>query len=232
MDALLELIETRKMEITEISLAEVTDDFLKYIESLKQTDVAGEDPAVRFALLADFISVASRLILIKSKSLLPDLTLSPDEEAEVKDLEVRLKLYREMKGAGKTVASLWEGHTASYSRVYFLQLSESTGVFYPAPGLSPAVCAESLARIFQTFEAVALETETIKEKIVSLEEKIQEVVARISSMGEATLRGLAANQTRGELVVLFLAILHLAREQLILLEQEHDFSDIIIKKKI
>src|SRR5262245_8487868 len=82
LEKLLELIEERKLDVNEISLAEVTDDFLKYLEQL---------PAVAPALLADFLTIGSRLVLIKSKSLLPELPLSAEEESDIKDLERRLE---------------------------------------------------------------------------------------------------------------------------------------------
>ena len=71
LEKLLELVEERKLPITEVNLAEVTNDFLDYLRTLKTVD-----PSV----LADFIVVASRLILIKSKALVPELTLTPEEE--------------------------------------------------------------------------------------------------------------------------------------------------------
>jgi len=78
LNKLLELIEARKLEITALNLAEVTEDFINYIRSLEK----GADPEI----LADFIVVASRLILIKSKTLLPSLELTEEEEGEIKDL--------------------------------------------------------------------------------------------------------------------------------------------------
>src|SRR3989338_9156814 len=89
LEKLLELIEDKKLEITEISLAEVTNDFLQYLKTLTDADnmqtnaegnaeqsgnLAVNQIEIRenLRLLADFIAIASRLILIKSKSLLPD----------------------------------------------------------------------------------------------------------------------------------------------------------------
>src|SRR3989344_8157637 len=89
MAKLLELIEEKQLEITRVNLATVTADFIKYIESL------GE--AVMPDILSDFIVVASRLLLIKSKVLLPNLELTQDEEGDILDLEHRLRIYREYK---------------------------------------------------------------------------------------------------------------------------------------
>ena len=81
---LLELIEKRKLHINDLSLAQVTEDYLKYIDklgNLHPREVSG------------FVLVASTLLLIKSKSLLPNLDLTSEEEGDIKSLEERLRLY-------------------------------------------------------------------------------------------------------------------------------------------
>ena len=92
LDKLLQLIEERKMEVTMVNLAAVTADFIKY--------VAGLGEKAEPMILADFVAVAARLLLIKSKVILPTLELTQEEEADIHDLEYRLKVYREFKVAG------------------------------------------------------------------------------------------------------------------------------------
>ena len=77
-EKLLELIEEKKMEITDLNLAEVTADFLNYLKTLVNVDSR---------VLADFVVVASRLLLIKSKALLPSLELTEEEEQDISDLK-------------------------------------------------------------------------------------------------------------------------------------------------
>ncbi|HWP61085.1 MAG TPA: segregation/condensation protein A, partial [Candidatus Paceibacterota bacterium] len=84
LEALLDLIESRKLSISEISLAEVCDAYLAHIEQLPQLPL-GET--------AQFILVASTLLLIKSRSLLPSLELTADERESVEELERRLACY-------------------------------------------------------------------------------------------------------------------------------------------
>lgn len=123
LEKLLELIEAEKMDVSEVSMARVTDDFLKYLDALKTSGLA-EHAAEEMALdkirldlrvLADFISVASRLIFLKSKYLLPGLSLTDEEEADIKDLEERLKRYQDLKPALRYLNQLW-GRAA-----YFVQ---------------------------------------------------------------------------------------------------------------
>lgn len=234
MDKLLELIEERKFDISELSLAQVTDDFLKYLKTLIDADegapIDADDAAGRLRLVADFIAIASRLILIKSKLILPDLTLTGEEEADIKDLERRLRLYAELKPMMKNIARLWSGKKASFSRPYFLYTGAAMGVFYPGENLELQAMVAELAKLFESIKRLELETETIKDKIITIEEKIKEIMERLRSGKEAKFTHLAGTKTKQEIIAIFLAILHLAREQIIFLEQTERFSDILIRK--
>src|SRR3989338_1920850 len=170
LDKLLELIEEKKLEITEISLAEVTNDFLRYLQSLTITkedannpEVSGEDSfeiRENMRLLADFIAIASRLILIKSKSLLPDAPLTQDEEADIKDLEARLKIYRALKPAMRLLQERWQKSETEFSKPYFLnasfpralrwgsgQAASGANIFYPGANLSLESLVTSAGRV-------------------------------------------------------------------------------------
>jgi segregation and condensation protein A len=221
LEKLLELIEEKRLAVAEVSLAAVTEDFLKYLEQAENID---------FSTLADFISVASRLILIKSKSLLPDLELSVEEESDIKDLEKRLIIYQEFRSAKKNIEFLWNSKNRSHARPFFGGL-ESVKVFYPGKKVGTNSLAASLASIFETVKKLTAETETIREKIISLEEKIKEIVSRMQEKGEMSMSRLSESKDKSEIIVIFLAILHLAREQLVRLEQGANFSDIMIKSR-
>ena len=207
LEKLLELIEERKLDITEISLAQVTDDFLAYLRLLTgaddtQTDAEGSvrvSPSqvrISLRLVADFLAVASRLVLIKSKNLLPDLSLTPEEESSIKDLERRLKFYQEFKPMLKNIAGLWSGKKTSFGRPYFLEmmpaLSASSqpsqgfggqagqaGVFYPGENFELQAMIAELDNLFQSIKRLELETDTIKERIITIEEKIEEVMQKL-----------------------------------------------------
>src|SRR3989338_2039129 len=81
---LLDLVEKRKLFINDVSLAQVTEDYLGYMNKLGGLDTEQ---------ISSFVYVASTLILIKSKSLLPNLNLTSEEEGDIKTLEERLRLY-------------------------------------------------------------------------------------------------------------------------------------------
>jgi len=226
LNKLLELIEEKKLEISEISLAEVTDDFLNYLKKLEKIEVP---------VLADFIAIASRLVFLKSKSLLPGLVFDDEEEEGIKDLERRLKMYKELKPAIKNVHDLWLKHNAGYGRPYFsptksIGLLEG-GFFYPGDQIDMETILSSLYRILDAFKILELETETIRDKVISLEEKIEEVIERLKNELESSFGKMVSQKVRAEIVVIFLAILHLARDQRIFLTQDKSFSDIMITKR-
>jgi segregation and condensation protein A len=236
LDKLLGLIEERKLEITEISLAQVTDDFLKYLAELRESSGGGtvgsrvsEDD---LRIIADFIVIASRLIFIKSKSLLPSLELTDDEEHEIRDLEIRLKLYQGLRPAMKIIAQLWSSGERSVSRPYFFatQAAERGSVFYPGSGVEPAALGSALERIFATFKELDLERAVVKETILSLEQKIANILERMRHIASTSFRDLVGTASRADVIVTFLAILHLAREQRIILAQDDTGADIVITK--
>jgi segregation and condensation protein A len=242
LEKLLELIESQKMDVSEVSMAHVTEDFLKYIAKMKMApredggEVIGIAAAFRedLRLVADFIMVASKLVFLKSKYLLPGLALTDEEEADIKDLEDRLKMYQTLRPALRIVAKLWRESHRLYSRPYFLGrggLAARAEVFYPGGNVTAAALAGSLGRILDAIKTYELETQTIKEKIVTLEEKIAEVLARIEREGNIQISSRTKDLPRADIILLFLAVLHLARTEQVALRQNGIFSDILVEKK-
>src|SRR3989338_6833976 len=88
LDLLLDLVSKRKLFVNDVSLSQVTDDFMHYIENHEEFPI-GES--------AEFIVVASTLMLIKSRSLLPMIKLTDEEEESIHDLEDRLVFYAKVK---------------------------------------------------------------------------------------------------------------------------------------
>lgn len=217
---LLELIEEKKMEISQINLAEVTDDFLKYIKTF-------EGKAGTEQIVADFLVVASRLILIKSKSLLPSLELTEEEEGDIKNLEARLRLYQELKKAHPYLRMHWSVSPQLYTREFFMTAEP---LFYPPSALGSAELRNAVARMVGELEKVFRPTAALKREILQLKQKIEDVLTRLTS-APTGFHSLRQSGGREEMVVLFLAILHLIKEQFVDVIQEGHFGDITIAKK-
>ncbi len=219
-EKLLELIEEKKLEITDLSLAEITADFLGYVKKIE---------AVEPRLLADFVAVAASLLLIKSKSLLPDLKLTIDEEESIKDLEGRLDFYRNFKPAMNHIKRLAQEKNVEISRPLFFCRPE---VFYPSPEITIENLLKSAEKVLEALREMP-EEQKMERSLITLEEKIEEIVARLKAEVErsTSFGNLLKDKSRSEIVVLFLALLHLLSGQMISVKQNKGFSDILIEKK-
>jgi len=238
-EKLLELIEEKKLEITELSLAEITADFLEYIKTLTNTDATqtnaesvGESPCsvgVSPRIIADFVNVAASLLLIKSKSLLPDLKLTTEEEESIKDLEGRLDFYRNFKPAMNHVKKLVGEKNVEISRLLFFC---RPAVFYPSPDITIENLLKSAEKVLEALREMP-EEQKIERSLITLEEKIEEIVGRLRVEVErsTSFGSLLKDKPRSEIVVLFLALLHLLSGQMINVKQNKGFSDIMIKNK-
>lgn len=232
LEKLLEFIETKKLDITTFSLAQVTGDFLSHIDSLKNEikeaehseDETTKDNLLR--MLADFLVVAAQLILIKSKSLLPQIQLSQEEEEGIYDLEKRLKIYSQLKPIFSLVKKTWTEAEPSYSRA---MLSSIPTVFYPPKNVDVSKMRSALEKLLNTVGSLFLEKETIQRHLYSLEDKISEVSRKITE-GISKFSEIISSKTKEEAIVLFLALLHLLRENTMTVSQSDLFGDISIQK--
>jgi len=221
LDKLLEMIEERKMEITIVNLAGITNDFLKYLQTLNKENV---HPSV----ISDFVIVASKLLLIKSKALLPSLELTQEEEKDIQDLELRLKIYKEFKEASLKVKSLWENKQYCFGKELF---SDLPPIFYPPEKLESKDLVGPIEKIIIELKALIPEKKSIKKAVISIKEKMEELLNRFKQQAENSFRGITESKSKLEIIVFFLAVLHLIRDRLITSTQGDQFSDIIIKPK-
>lgn len=220
------LIEAKQLAILELSLAEVTADFLSYVEAL-EAEVKEKGDGALAELLADFLLVASKLILIKSKALIPSLVLTGEEEEDIRDLEARVRLYRELKNLQPLIRSGWSDMPKLLMREFLLS---EEAVFYPPPKLAEEDLHAAAGRLAGELARITRPIEKVKGTIIHLKEKIEEIFERVKtrafSFGELT-----KSRSRGEAVVLFLAMLHLIKSQLVQVTQGAHFSDINIAKR-
>ena len=135
LDLLLQLVEKKNLEITEISLAQVTQDYVTYI---------GNQELVHPEELADFLVIASTLLLIKSKSLLPTLELEIEEQEEILDLENHLQLYKIYKEQGIKMYESWNKGFYLFTR---LPWKDTEAKFSPPHDFSLSNLSESLSEI-------------------------------------------------------------------------------------
>lgn len=222
LELLLRLIQEEKLSINEISLAKVTDEFIAYLKELETQGQA--DPE----MLAEFLVIAATLVLIKSRSLLPQFPVNAEEEASIQELEDRLAEYQRVKELAQELGALALGGPKSFSREAY---AGREIVFYPPKNLHPSMLEAAFRAVIAAVpKAKKLVEEKIK-KIISLEEKIKELQALLQKKLERAFSELVAGaKEKVEVIVSFLAILELARQKLISVEQGGLFSDIKIRR--
>jgi len=215
LDLLLKLIEEEKLDISHLSLAKITDQFIEYLEKEK---------VIVLAELSDFLYLAAKLLYIKSIILLPYLTR--EEEAEVLRFEEQLKIYKEYQEATKIIKHIFAQGRYSFSREKF---------FLPERFFTPPknVNIEKIYIFFQglvkNFEKECLIAKKIKRKIISLADKIKEVNHLLMRKRKINFNFLIKKaKSKLEVIINFLAILELAKRKIAEIKQDKIFGEIKI----
>ena len=215
LDALLSLIEKRKLFINDISLSQVADDYITYVKNLENYPIADS---------AHFILIASTLVLIKSKSLLPNLSLSEEEQQSIEDLEARLSEYQKYKALAVHLRERFGIHI-SYVR---LPSKEKKIVFAPDKGTTTENIYEVVKFVIQNMPKKELVPKAVVQKVISLEETIENLTKRITQSLKMSFKDFSriGKADKVEVIVSFLAMLELVKQGIIQVRQDKDFQDI------
>ncbi|MDE2038079.1 MAG: segregation/condensation protein A [Patescibacteria group bacterium] len=220
LDLLLDLIEKRKLFVSDVSLAKVTDDFIGYV---------GRAGAMPMGESAHFILVASTLLLIKSRSLLPDLALTQEEQGDIRDLETRLKIYQRIKDASAQVKTLF-GADMIFGKS---QAPAIRPVFAPDPAFTLERALASVRSLIDRLPKTERLPQVTVKKVVSLEETIASLAERIQSQLKLSFRQFASGH-KGEkvgVIVSFLAMLELVKNGVLHVTQDAAFGDITMETR-
>jgi len=224
LDVLLEMIEDRQLDITRLSLAKVTDQFVSYVENTEN---------ISLEYLADFLTVASRLLLIKSRALLPVLEVSDEEEEEMVDLEWQLKEYKRCKELAEHIRELFDSPQRLFRREAYLK---SNLLHIPFPKRTYSFQGETMLMFIEQLiermpDPKALKKKIIR-KVISVKEKIAYLKKRIEKNTTQTFSSfLGLQPNRDDVAVSFLAVLELERAHMIEAQQEENFGEIVLKKR-
>lgn len=219
LDLLLSLIEQQQLDITKISLAQVTEQFLKYVKELEKIDATQ---------LADYLGIAAKLLVIKSKSILPSLEVeSPEEESE-EDLTEKLLRYKQFKEAAKYFKELDSRGLQSFTRTRVFSQRIN---FWPDPAVDGEALRQSIGKVLDSLKELDnLPKAKIKEAI-SIQEKIQALQIKLSSQIETKLSDLLKNaKNKEEVIITFLALLELIKQRMFTVDQDELFADVTIKQ--
>lgn len=216
LDLLLQLIEKEDLNITEISLAQVTEQYIEHLNQL--TELEPDD-------LADFLVVAGRLLLLKSRALLPYLETEVEEES----LETQLKLYKDFVEASKKIEAMLKEEHFSFART---RPPAKTDIeFSPPPNVNLQTLKDSFLVALKRLDPLVKLPKQMMEKTISLQQKILELKDFISAKKNVNFHHLISNaQSRTEVIINFLAILELLKQRHLKVKQQGTFNDIIIEK--
>ncbi|MCR4334706.1 MAG: segregation/condensation protein A [Patescibacteria group bacterium] len=220
LDLLLSLIEKRKFFINDISIAKVADDYIEYIQKLEKFPIGDS---------ANFILIASTLLLIKSKSLLPNLTLSEEEQGSIEDLQLRLKIYEQIRNAGKSVEEIF-GKKIIFSATS-TKLQEINPIFSPSKNITIDNLITNINDILQNLPKNNILPKAIVKKMINLEEVIENLSTRIKSSLKMNFKDFSSigKQEKVNIIVSFLAMLELVKRGVILVNQESHKNDIFME---
>jgi segregation and condensation protein A len=219
LELLLHLIERAELDITQVSLASIADEYLAYV---------AEQEEIPLENLAQFLSVASRLILIKSRALLPILEFTEEEEASMEDLEAHLRVYQEYRTAAAQLGVLFGLRRAVSGRESFLGVES---VFYPPKSVTPRVLAAAFRNVLGTLPMERVLPEAELARIVTLEERIFHLKETLAERAESSFHEwLGTEVSRVDMIVSFLAMLELIKGRYLEVEQGGLFTPITMRR--
>lgn len=218
LELLLELVEKRKLLINDISLASVTDEYMATVAKMQELSLPNT---------VQFVQLASTLLLLKSKSLLPVLELTEEEEESVDDLELRLKRYAIFRDIALMVNERY-GSRVSHHKCY-------------TPDPEPLFVTDKYTEVDMLQAAMKevlreLPTDTPKptveiQKVISLEEMVRTLQQRIEQQFALTFSELTTHTNdKVNVIVGFLAVLESVKQGHVLAEQSQRFTDFHITK--
>lgn len=219
LDLLLQLIEAEELDISQVSLASVAEQFVHYVEGRK--DIPLEE-------LADFLAIAARLMYLKSKLLFPNLTDTELEEEP--DLASQLRRYQAFVQASKLLNELWKSRQRSYVRTR-RPVRQTEIRFVPPPSLLPATMSDIMRRVIARLEPLRSLPQISQKRTVSIQEKIKSLFERIRNHAKTSFHEFIGRRAEKlEVIVSFLALLELVKQRFVNVNQTAIFEDIEIEQ--
>lgn len=219
MDLLLSLIEKRKLMINDVSLAKVTDDFISHLQNRESYSIKDT---------SEFLVIAATLLLIKSKSLLPSLDLSEEEKTDVRDLELKLKIYKKIKEM-----SIFIKNNFGKKIIFFPNARKAEPVFSPSPEMNKENISNAIFEVIKNLPKFEVKPKIKVTKVISLEEMITNLTKRVQSSLKMSFKDFSGigKVDKVNVIISFLAMLELVKQGIIEVNQKEKFDDIHMETK-
>ncbi len=217
LELLLDLVEKRKLLINDISLASVTDEYMRHVSEMQEMSLPNT---------AQFISLAATLLLVKSKSLLPVLELTEEEESSIEDLEERLRQYQIIRDIALPLQEIF-GKRRLYAPKF---TPPKTTVFVPDKYCQLSELHKAIA---ETLIGLPKKDNPAKAQIkvvISLEQMMQRLEERIKQNPYLKFSELRASEPERKMIIVsFLAVLELFKQGNLIVTQVRHFDDFEIE---
>lgn len=237
LDLLLYLIKRHNLEISKISLATVTEQYLDYLNTMRELDID---------LASDFLYMAAELTHLKSCMLLPKPEQADDDESETDragELLKKLRVYQYFKDLARQLAERhWLGREV-YGRGAFANLEEDSTADDAVPAVSPKPVdgdyevnlyelVESFNSILKKMPDARREHQIVVER-VSITERIYEILDRLGQSESVLFTDFFMDQVQKiDVIVTFLAVLEMAKLKMAHVFQSEPFGPIRLKKRL
>ncbi len=217
LDLLLRLIEGQELNISNISLATVADEYLTVVET----------GTIHPSEIADFLVIAARLLYLKSKLLLPQLELEDDVGAA--ELEGALRRFAKFAEAANGIRQLYQSPSYGFKRDAPSMIPPG---FYPPKHTSVETLAQSFCNLLKRLEPLRALPKAVLAKVVSLSEKIERIQRLLTRGGKFSFTHiLGAATSKMDTIVSFLALLELTKQRLVVVAQEQPEGEIVIERR-
>lgn len=214
-ELVLDLIQSRKLLVNDLALATITEDFIEHVRG--QAVFPMEEAA-------NFIQLAATLLLIKSKSLIPDLTLTEEESADIDDLKRRLEAYEKVRDATRELSKIF-----AKNLMFPAAPRPREPFFAPSRDLSTSALSEALARVLSAREAVVALPEARVKSMVTIEEVMDKLATRVQKALTLSFKEFTGDtKEKVDIIVSFLALLELVKQGAVATEQFVPHGDIKI----
>jgi segregation and condensation protein A len=224
-DLLLSLISRRQLDVTEVALSQVTDEFIAYLDAMGSWDLGRA---------TEFLVVAATLLDLKAARLLPAAEVEDEEDLallEARDLLfARLLQYRAYKLAAAHLAELDARQSRRHGRAVELEPRFAELLPEVLIGVTPQQFAEIAAAALAPKPVPVVDTEHIYAPQVSVAEQMAILRARLRRQGSTTFRALVADcKFSGEIVGRFLGLLELYRDGSVAFDQAAALTELRVR---
>jgi segregation and condensation protein A len=225
LEAVLEMVEKRKLFVNDVGLAQITDEYVAFVQN---------SPAIPLEERVGFVAIASALLLLKARSLLPSFTFTRDEELQVSGLRRDLDRYAYFRKIARGLEKVWGiayvPEQKREGRKVIMQLhreSREGSVFAPGIDVTRERLTFAIHGLLTGLPAFVkpLHTQTVR-SIKSIEQVVVEIVERLSRAMKTSFKESIRNSPKEEVVVYFLAMLELVKRGVIDAEQSGSSSNV------